>query len=67
MLTIEQMVLKAREDGASDVHLICGLPPKYRKDGQLENMTDQPLSPEDCTMYAKQFWISAMYSAVTSS
>ena len=55
MLTIEEMVLKAKEDGASDVHLICGLPPKYRKDGQLENMTDQTLSAEDCNMYAKQF------------
>ena len=54
MLTIEQMVLKAREDGASDIHLICGLPPKYRRDGQLEDMTDQPLSAEECVAYAKE-------------
>lgn len=53
MLTIEQLVVKAREDGASDIHLVCGLPPKYRKDGQLENMADEPLSPEDCVNYAK--------------
>ena len=38
-MTIEQLVVKARQDGASDIHLICGLPPKYRKDGQLEDMT----------------------------
>ena len=53
MMTIEEMVLRAREDGASDIHLINGVPPKYRKDGQLENMTEQPLSTEDCRNYAK--------------
>ena len=26
-MTIEQLVIKAREDGASDIHLIYGLPP----------------------------------------
>ena len=29
-MTIEQLVVKAREDHASDIHLICGLPPKVR-------------------------------------
>ena len=53
MYTIEQLVVKAREDGASDIHLICNLPPKYRKDGVLQDMTDQPLSAEDCVAYAK--------------
>ena len=53
MLTIEQMVIKAREDGASDIHLIYGLPPKYRKDGQLENMADEPLTADDCFEYAR--------------
>ena len=52
-MTIEQMVLKAREDHASDIHLICGLPPKYRKNGQLEDMDDTPLSPDDCVSIAK--------------
>lgn len=53
MYNIESLVLKAREDGASDIHLIKGLPPKYRKDGQLENMAEEPLSAEDCVAYAK--------------
>jgi len=53
MMTIEEMVLKARADGASDIHLICGLPPKYRKDGQLENMSEEALTPDDCVRYAK--------------
>ena len=53
MYSIEQLVAKAKADGASDIHLICNLPPKYRKDGVLQNMTDQPLTAEDCIAYAK--------------
>lgn len=53
-MTIEDMVIKARQDGASDIHLIYGLPPKYRNSGVLENMADQPLSEEDCAAYARQ-------------
>ena len=54
MYTIEQLGYKAKQDGASDIHLIRNLPPKYRKDGVLQNMTDQPLSDEDCVAYAKE-------------
>ena len=53
MFTIEELVLQAREDGASDIHLIYNLPPKYRKDGALVNMDDTPLTAEDCISYAK--------------
>ncbi len=53
MMTVEQLVAKAKADGASDIHLICGLPPKYRKDGQIENMTAEPLSAADCIALAK--------------
>ncbi len=54
MMTIEQLVVKARQDRASDIHLIYGLPPKYRKDGQLEDMDDTPLSSSDCVAYARE-------------
>ncbi|MBQ1491435.1 MAG: PilT/PilU family type 4a pilus ATPase [Blautia sp.] len=53
MLTVEELVLKARSDNASDIHLIYGLPPKYRKSGQLEDMDPVPLSEQDCIAYAK--------------
>ncbi|MBR6220743.1 MAG: type IV pili twitching motility protein PilT, partial [Clostridia bacterium] len=53
-MTIEELVVKARQDGASDIHLIYGLPPKYRKDGQLENMCEEPLSRNDCNAYARE-------------
>lgn len=56
MMTIEQLVAKARQDGASDIHLICGLPPKYRLDGLLENMTDEPLTQDDCVDLSK--WLA---------
>ncbi len=48
MMTVEELVAKARADGASDIHLICGLPPKYRKDGQVQNMSEEPMSADDC-------------------
>ena len=53
MLTVDQLVAKAREEGASDIHLICNLPPKYRKDGALQDMDPTPLTPEDCEAYAR--------------
>ena len=37
MYNIEDLTEQARRSGASDIHLVCGLPPKYRLDGQLEN------------------------------
>ena len=53
MLTIDELVAKAKADRASDVHLICSLPPKYRVDGQLQDMTDEPLTEQDCYSYAR--------------
>ena len=52
IMTIEELVAKAKNDGGSDIHLICGLPPKYRVDGELRNMCDEPLTKEDCVAYA---------------
>ena len=54
MRTVEELVAKAKSTGASDIHLICGLPPKCRLDGQLENMAEEVLSQEDCVAVAKE-------------
>ena len=54
MYSIEQLVARAKQDGASDSHLLYGLPPKYRCDGELKNMTDEPLTAEECVAYAKE-------------
>ena len=53
MMTIDELVAKARADGGSDIHLICGLPPKYRVDGELRNMSDEPMTEEDCVNAAR--------------
>ncbi len=54
MLTVEELVVKAKQDDASDIHLICSLPPKYRQAGELKDMCDAPLSEADCEAYARR-------------
>lgn len=56
MLTINELVAQAKQEGASDIHLICGLPPKYRLDGQLENMAEDILTQDDCVAAAR--WLA---------
>ena len=53
MMTIEELVSMAKEKGASDIHLSSGLPPKYRLDGELQNMTEEVLTPDDCDAVAR--------------
>ena len=53
MITIDGLVAQAKQDGASDIHIICGLPPKYRKDGQIENMCDEVLDEKECRRLAR--------------
>ena len=54
MINIEELVSRAKVDGASDIHIICGLPPKYRKSGDLEDMEMMPVNEEDCIQLAKK-------------
>lgn len=56
MMTVEELVKKAHEDGASDIHVICGLPPKYRVSGKLENMSAEEMTFEDCIDAAR--WLA---------
>ncbi len=53
MTMIEELVAKAKAEGASDIHLVCGLPPKYRLSGDVVNMADTPLTEEDCFAVAR--------------
>ncbi|MDD3218405.1 MAG: type IV pilus twitching motility protein PilT [Lachnospiraceae bacterium] len=52
-MNIEQLIETASQNGASDVHLVYGIPPKYRLDGQLVNMSDEPLTDDMCEDYAR--------------
>ena len=60
MYNIEDLTEQARRSGASDIHLVCGLPPKYRLDGQLENMAEERLSEKDCDMLCQDLAKDAM-------
>lgn len=64
MYKIEELILMAKNAGASDVHLVCGLPPKYRLDGQLENMAEERLSKEDCECLCKELAGEAFKEAI---
>ncbi len=54
MINIEHLITQASEAGASDIHLIAGLPPKYRLSGALQNMNGEILSREECVSYAME-------------
>ena len=48
MLDLELLMSQAMAADASDVHMVAGLPVRCRIDGRLQNLTDTPLTPEDC-------------------
>lgn len=53
MMTVDELVAKAKNDGGSDIHLIAGLPPKYRVSGGLEDMCPEPITEAEAHEYAK--------------
>ena len=53
-MNITDYITKARADRASDVHLVCALPPKYRVDGAITDLDATPLTPQQCLALAKE-------------
>lgn len=53
-MTITQLIEKARVDRASDVHLVCGLGPRYRVDGSIREMGGGRLTPDQCLDYVRE-------------
>jgi len=51
--TLNELIKTAKEKNASDVHLVCGLPPRYRVDGVLTDMCSETLTPDECEYYAR--------------
>lgn len=47
MFTIEELLLLAKEKGASDLHITVGIPPKCRVHGTLINLGNEKLLPKD--------------------
>lgn len=54
--TLEEVIIKSADDGASDIHLTAGQPAKYRLHGEIASIypEDGDLTPEDCIEYAKE-------------
>ena len=53
-MKVDELVRKAAAMNASDIHLIKGVPAKCRIDGQLADLTDQPLSDIECESLARE-------------
>lgn len=53
MMKIEEVLKRASQEGASDVHLTAGLPPKMRLNGSLISMPYEDLTEEDTMQAAK--------------
>lgn len=47
MYTLKQLLSKAREVGASDLHVSVGVPPKCRLDGELVAIAEDIIKPSD--------------------
>ena len=54
MLSLDQLIEKARAMRASDVHIVCGLPVKCRVDGNVTDLTGEVLTAADCEMLARE-------------
>ncbi|MCD7728409.1 MAG: PilT/PilU family type 4a pilus ATPase [Clostridia bacterium] len=48
------LIISAHEDGASDIHLKAGCPPKIRKSGEIVTLNDTPLTSEDIIGFIKE-------------
>jgi len=46
-MSLEDLLKKALELGASDLHITVGIPPTFRRDGRLSTIDDQRLLPAD--------------------
>jgi len=52
MQPLSSVVEQARDRGASDIHIVVGLPVKCRVDGSIISLDDYVLTPADCEAYA---------------
>ena len=51
---IEHIISRASEAKASDIHIVCGIPVRFRVDGELVNMDDHVVTAEECESFAKE-------------
>lgn len=53
-MNIQDLIARALQDGASDIHLVRGLAPRYRLDGSIQEMGGAPLDAAQCADLARQ-------------
>ena len=54
-ITLTDLIVRARDMRASDIHLVLGLPPKIRVDGTLVDFPGEaPLTAQACEAYARE-------------
>ncbi len=53
-MTIQELLGRARELGASDVHVTVGVPPKCRLHGELKNLAPDIVKPADSKAFVEQ-------------
>ncbi len=52
---MENIIAVAAQQGASDIHIVCGIPVRFRIDGQLRNMNNVVVTETMCKDYAHFF------------
>lgn len=60
---VEYIITKAAERGASDIHIVCGIPVRIRVDGSLEDLDGQIMSAEECRLCVAEFGEDALKTA----
>ena len=62
---IEQIIAKAAEAKASDIHIVCGIPVRFRVDGVIQDMDSHVVTAEECDSYARELGEQALEDAKT--
>ena len=52
--SLNEIINKAQQMRASDIHIVCGIPIRIRIDGKLVNFDENKMTPSDCVYYAKE-------------
>lgn len=53
-MKIDELLTRARQIGASDLHVSVGIPPKCRVNGELVNLTNERIMPPDSKALVEQ-------------
>ena len=52
-IPLSSIILSALDRRASDIHIVRGIPVRFRIDGRLVDMDEHRLTPEECENYAR--------------